>query len=333
VRAFVTGATGFLGRRLVGALLARGDEVRCLARPSSDLNPLLELRPLPGRMCVVRGDLHCPDEFARQINGCDVIYHAAAEMRGATPVLFRSNVVATEEFIHAVAGRGVRRLVAISSLAVYLGAGDGREVLDEQSPLDPSPHLNYSYAYSKIVQERVTRQAAADAGIELVVVRPGVIYGPGRDCLSTRVGIRLGRWVVMMGGEQTLPYTFVDNCAEAIALAGSVGGIGGEVFNVVDDDPPTARQLLGKYRGRVEKLPTVRVPRSAIMPLSRVCLWYHQHSRGQLPAALTPYKSRAMWTPTRFSNAKAKQRLGWQPRVAFADGLARTFAAAAPGSN
>jgi nucleoside-diphosphate-sugar epimerase len=336
VKAFVTGATGFLGRRLVAALLARGDEVRCLARPSSDLNPLLALRDTPGKLCIVRGDVHCPDEFARQINGCEVIYHAAATMRGATPVLFRGNVVATSDLIHAAAGRGVRRFVAISSLAVYLGAGDGRDVLDESSPLDPAPHLNYPYAYSKIAQERVTQQAAADAGMELAILRPGVIYGPGRDCLSTRVGIRLGRWLVMMGGDQTLPYTFVDNCADAVALAGATDGIGGEAFNIIDDHPPTARQLLRAYRQRVEKLPAVRVPRPAIMPLSRLCLWYHRHSEGQLPAVLTPYKSRAMWTPTQFNNAKAKQRLAWQPRVAFDEGLARTFASLAagiPGNN
>src|SRR5262249_8485384 len=136
----------------------------------------------------------------------------------------------------------------------------------------------------------------------------------------------LGRFLLRMGGRQPLPYTFVDNCARAILLAGTVPAVEGQVFNVVDDDPPTARELVRLYRSEVGRLRGITVPGWAISPLSALCEWYHHWSRGQLPAVLTRYKSDAMWRPLRYSNARAKAVLGWAPETDFASGLRQTFA-------
>src|SRR5207248_2861225 len=88
-----------------------------------------------------------------------------------------------------------------------------------------------------------------------------------------------------MGGRQRLPYTFVENCAAAVRLAGSVPAAGGEAFNVVDDDPPTGNDLVRHYRRHGNQLRTVPVPGWGIGPLSRVCEWYHHWSGGPLAAA------------------------------------------------
>src|SRR6185503_11665469 len=95
----------------------------------------------------------------------------------------------------------------------------------------------------------------------------------------------------------------------------------------VDDDPPTGRQLLRRYRKAVGGVRAVPVPQLLIQPLSRACEAYHRYSKGQLPAVLTPYKSAAMWKGLRYSNEKAKRLLGWRPAVGFDEGLERTFAA------
>jgi nucleoside-diphosphate-sugar epimerase len=328
MRALVTGATGFLGQRLVRQLLETGAQVRCLLRPSSDEATLrTAAENMPGTLELLRGNLGRSDACAAALDGCDVVFHTAAELRGAPAVLFASNVIGTRALAEASLRAGVRRFVLVSSLAVYgtrkLQAGD---VLNERCPLDPEPHRREPYTYSKVAQEGVAWQAHRERGLPLAVVRPGVIYGPGRDCLSGRVGLQVGRWLIRMGGGAPLPYTFVDNCAAAVRLAGTTPGVEGEAFNIIDDDPPTARELLRKYRSAVRPVRGVTIPNWAIAPLSALCEWYHRHSRGQLPAVLTRYKSRAMWLPLRYDNSKAKAVLGWAPQTDFTTGLGQTFA-------
>jgi nucleoside-diphosphate-sugar epimerase len=277
-------------------------------------------------LTFVTGTLGRISSWAPRAGGSDVIIHAAAAMRGGTATLVLNNVVATRQLIEQVRQLGAHRFILISSIAVYATAGlRAGSLVDEKCPHDPQPQLRDPYSYSKIAQEQVAWQAHREGRLPLVVVRPGVIYGPGRDCITGRIGLTRGNFLLAMDGAQKLPYTFVDNCAEAIALAAATPAIEGEAFNVVDDDPPTAKQLLRKYRG-VRKLRTLTIPRTAVQPLSHLCEWYHRRSRGQLPAVLTRYKSAAMWTRLTYSSAKAKAVLGWTPRVSFADGLDNTFA-------
>jgi nucleoside-diphosphate-sugar epimerase len=328
VIAVVTGATGFLGRHLVRQLLERGAEVRCLVRAGSDPSTLSGALPpaLAGRSSVVVGSLERPDSYRPALEGCDVLYHVAAALRGSVPALFLSNVVGTKHlFAHASRAR-VGRIVLVSSLAVH-GVAHLRRgaVVDERCPLDPEPHRRDPYTYSKVEQEQFAWAAHRRGDVRLSVVRPGVIYGPGRDCLSGRVGIRLGGLLVRMGGRQRLPYTFVENCAAAVRLAGVVGAAAGEAFNVIDDAPPTGNELLRQYRRSGNRIRVFGVPQWGIQPLSRLCQWYHRWSRGQLPDVLTPYKSAAMWKPLRYSNAKAKAVLGWEPLVGFEQGLRETL--------
>jgi nucleoside-diphosphate-sugar epimerase len=254
----------------------------------------------------------------------DVVVHAAAAMGGGAPVLFLNNVVALRRFLDVLQKlpSPPRRFVHVSSFGVY-GTGHlrGGDTLDETCPLDPAPHLRDPYSYSKIAQEQVVWEAHAAGRLPLVVIWPGVIYGPGRGSLSNRIGLRVGRLMVRMGGGQQLPYTYVDNVAAAVALAASVPGIEGQAFNVLDDDLPRAKAVLKQYRREVERLRVVPVPYWAIRPLSGACEWYNRWSEGQLPAVLTRYKSMAAWKRLKYTNAKAKSVLGWKPSVSFVDGL------------
>jgi nucleoside-diphosphate-sugar epimerase len=129
-----------------------------------------------------------------------------------------------------------------------------------------------------------------------------------------------------MGGRQSVPYTYVDNCAQAVLLAGTIPGLEGEAFNIVDDDLPTGRELLRCFRREVGGIPTLAIPQWAIQPAAGLCESYHRRSNGQIPAVLTRYKCSAMWKPLNYSNAKAKAILGWEPQVSFSEGLRRTLA-------
>lgn len=328
VTALVTGGTGFLGRRLVKELLGEGVRVRCLTRATSDLETLRqELSPESlSRLEFTSGDLSDRASVERALEGVEVVYHLAAALAGSCSTMFLNTVIPSRTLMEASAVSGVRRFVLVSSLGVY-----GTETLhrwgtlDETTPVDPHPEQRDPYSFSKIRQEAVAWELRNKLGLPLVVVRPGVIYGPGRSVLTSRVGLSLGPLLIRMGGGQSLPYTYVENCAAAICRAGLTPDIEGEIFNVIDDDLPTGRHILKLLRKNGKKMRSLWVPRLLISPLSALYGWYSRWSEGQLPPVLSYYKSEAIWKPLRYSNLKAKQKLNWSPTISTEEGLKRTI--------
>ena len=326
---FLTGGTGFLGRRVAKSLLERGAHVRCLVRPSSDVRSLQNFvgNELWNGVEMVPGDLSSVDACRRLIDNSDTVCHVAASLSGGAAVMFLNTVIPTRYLLTAAAQTGVRRFVQISSLGVY-GAAElatGSQ-LDELTPLDSHPELRDPYTYSKIVQEQVAWEARAQSNLPLTIIRPGVIYGPGRGVLSNRVGLKLGPLLIKMGGSQTLPYTYVDNCAAAVSQACFAEGVDGEAFNILADGLPTGSQLLRKLRRSGQGVRALWVPRPMIGPLSSVYEWYSRWSQGQLPGVITRYRSDSMWKKLKYTNAKAKVKLGWQPQVTFDEAFERSIA-------
>jgi len=328
-RVLVTGGTGFLGTRVVPRLLEAGYQVRCLVRSMPRGKELIQsidadLRP---RLELVGGNLLSETSCRRLVEGCSIVVHVAAPLVGSAAALFLNGVVPTRRLIEAAASTGVDRFVLISSLSVYgverLNAGG---TLDEECEIDPTPHLRDAYAYSKIVQEQVCWEASRAGKVPLVVVRPGVLFGPGRSFLTNRVGLRIGSLLIQMGGRQRVPYTHVDNAADVVTLAVTTPRIIGMAFNVVDDEVPRARQLVRIYKREVAPLRVIRLPRPMVSTVARLCAWYSAHSDGLFPPVITPYKADALWKPLQYSNGRAKSILGWRPRINFADGLAQTIA-------
>jgi nucleoside-diphosphate-sugar epimerase len=328
MKVLVTGATGFLGGRLVRKLLSDNIEVQCLVR---DPRAAEQLTRNLGQVNVkllswVNGSLEKPESCMRACAGCKAAFHVAAALRGAPALLFMTNVIGTQELMKAAGSAGIQRFVLISSLGVYAtGRLPEGGILDESCPIDSKPHLRDPYTFSKIAQEEVAWKSHQAGDVSLVVMRPGVIYGPGRECLGNRLGIRLGNYLLRMGGTQILPYTFVDNCVDAICLAGNCPGVEGQTFNIVDDAPPTAIDLVKMYQDQVHPIRVIPVPRLLIKPVLMICELYHNKSRGQLPAILTRYKSEAQWKPLQYSTTKAKSLLHWAPKVGFTTGLQQTF--------
>ncbi len=328
MKRLVTGAGGFLGRAVVEKLLALpGADLRCLVRSAEQSERLHALASAhPGaRFEVVTGNLLSRADVARAVDGVEVVYHLAASLKGSPADIFLNTVVASNNVLDAIAGRPVT-VVLVSSMGVYGTASLPRgAVVDETTPLEPHPARRDVYSHAKWRQEKLFRDRCADAGHRLIVIRPGVIYGPGGPPMSARVGLNVFGVFLHMGGSNRIPLTYVENCADAIVTASENPDTVGHAFNVVDDDLPTSRAYLRRYRREVTGVRSLRVPYAGMVLLSRVVEWYHRHSRGQLPAVFTRYKTATLWKGTRFDNTKLKC-IGWAPRVKTREGLAKSFA-------
>lgn len=327
MKVLVTGAAGFLGRALVERLLAHDEtDVRVTVR-SPGQRQLLEgiaARYPESRLEYLQANLVSPRDAARAVEGIDTVYHLAALTRGAPADMFLNTVVGSKNLLEAIPRRGTR-VVLVSSFSVYGVAELPRGALvDEATPLERHPERRDVYAHTKLRQEALCHDLAARNRFDLVVLRPGVIYGPGGSAFSSRVGMSPFGVFLHLGGRNVLPLSYVDNCAEAIVVAGRSAAAVGQVYNVHDDDLPTCRAYLAAYKQQVQPLRSVPVPYPALSLLSAAVERYHKWSRGQLPAVLTPYKSAASWGGNRFTNAKLKG-LGWRQIVSTEEGLRRNF--------
>ena len=333
-RVLVTGSTGFLGSRVVAALLAHGlGNIRCFARQVSDVTRLEALaRDYPeARLDIVRGNLLSRDDCARATKDVRVIYHLAASTgEKSFPEAFMNSVITTRNLLDAsIQDGGLRRCVSISSFAVYSNRDKPRRgLLDESCPVDTSPALRgEAYSYAKTKQDELVMDYGAKHAIPYVLVRPGAVYGPGRSGISGRVGSGAFGVFLHFGGSNVIPLTYVDNCADAIVLAGLVEGVDGEVFNVVDDDLPTSRRFLRLYKRHVRSFRSIPVPRMVSYVLCAAWEKYSTWSEGQLPPVFNRRAWHAYWKGGRYSNAKLKTMLGWTPRVRTNDALTRYFEA------
>ncbi len=328
MKRLVTGGAGFLGRAVVARLLALPDaDVRVLVRAAAQGERLRALAAeFPrARLEIVTGNLLARGDAARAVDGVDVVYHLAASLKGSPADIFLNTVVASNNLLDALAG-APRTVVMVSSMGVYGTAALPRgAVVDERTPLESHPERRDVYSHAKWRQEKLFRERCAHDGHRLVVIRPGVIYGPGGSPMSARVGLNLFGLFLHLGGGNRIPLTYVDNCADAIVAASEHASAVGQAYNVVDDDLPTSRAYLRRYRREVVRLRALPIPYAGMWLVSRWVEWYHRHSRGQLPAVFTRYKTATLWKGTRFDNAKLKS-LGWTPRVATRDGLAKSFA-------
>jgi nucleoside-diphosphate-sugar epimerase len=305
----ITGAGGFLGRRLAKSLLRQDvQSPGCVVHGVT--GNLLDAEAMPGLFA------HAPD----------CLVHAAAGMRGAAADMFANSVIATRNLLDAAARHGIKRVLLVSSFAVYESSRvPVGGVLDEAVPLESVGLAKGNYGYAKTQQEHLFWRYQAQCGFEGVVVRPGVIYGPGGGAISPRVGLQAFGLFFRLGGKGLLPLTYVDNCADAIACA-TLSGKPGQGYSVVDDELPSCAEFLRQYRAHVKRVPVVPVPRWVFRLGSRFLVYYNKQSKGQMPAPFTPYVVDSMYRPLRYSNALLKQ-IGWQPAVSTAQGLQRHWGA------
>ena len=143
--------------------------------------------------------------------------------------------------------------------------------------------------------------------------------------MTGRIGIDTFGVFLHLGGSNIIPLTYVDNCAEAIVLAGLTKGVDGQVFNVVDDELPRSRAFLKMYKKNVKYFTSVYVPKPISYVLCYTWEKYSDWSRGQLPPVFNRKRWATDWKGNRYSNQKLKEMLGWKPRVPFSEAARRYF--------
>jgi UDP-glucose 4-epimerase len=299
----VTGGAGFIGSNLVAALLERGDEVRVLDNFSTGSRA--NLAALGREVKVVEGDLRSYERVHTAVRGTEIVFHQGA--LGSVPRSVQDplsstavNVEGTLNVLLAARDEGIRRVVAASSSSVY-GDGGAFPRVENQAPNPISP-----YAVAKLAAERFCVSFTRVYGIETVALRYFNVFGPRQDPSSQYAAvvprfIRLvadGEPVTVHGdGGQSRDFTYVENVVQANLLAADAPDAIGRVLNVATGTSETVNALADTI-GRLLDLPVEKTFGPA-----------------------QPGDVRDSWADV----SAAREAIGYEPFVAFEEGLRRTI--------
>ena len=315
MRALVTGAGGFLGRALVRALTARGDEVRALLRSAPDA-------PLDGPgVELVRADALDADAVRAAVRGCDVVFHLAGVRRATTLEEFdRGNVETTRIALEACVAEApaLRRFVLAGSLAA---AGPSATPRREEEPFAPAEY----YGASKAKAEQVT--LSYRDRLPVTVGRPPRIMGAGDRENLLFFKIAANRLVLAIGGgERPLSWIDVDDCARGmIALADHPAAVG-EPFFLASPERTSVTGLQESIAAALGVRPwRVPLPPAALRSAATLAEAFGRLVRRKPP--LNKKLVRQVLAPGWLCDpAKARDRLGFVAETPLADSVARAAA-------
>jgi nucleoside-diphosphate-sugar epimerase len=317
----VTGATGLLGSHIVERLRQRGERIRALVRPTSDTT---FLRQLGVELAV--GDLNEPDSLRRALRGADVVYHCAARVGDWGPwrVFQREVIDATANLLDACRTVGVGRVLHVSSIIVYGHPRIGEKRFTEDEPLGQNPWLWDYYCRAKVRAEELCRLYPG----ALTIVRPSWIYGPRDRTTLPRVlkALDAGRVAIIGSGDNLLNVVYAGDVAEGAILAATHPEAKGQAYNLSSEGEITQHDFLDLL---ADELGRPRIERHVSY---RLAYWGGLFSevigrliRMRRPPHLTRYAVALIGRSTRFSIAKAREQLGWQPRVGIREGIRQTL--------
>src|SRR3954467_8240141 len=321
-RILVTGASGFVGGRLVEVLSERGHGLRAATRLVS------RARHLPN-VEWVQCDLTREAHVEEALRDVETVYHCAAlcSAPGSLTDFEEANVHGTIRLLKLAAKAGVKNFVYLSSMSVYAAPEGPHTVLDESAPLDARAEERGVYTRSKLAADKaVLDYARRQLSPRVVVLRPGTIYGPGAKVPVGRFQLPSSnlRPVVVGGPDLPTGLVYVDDVVEAMLASAESRVPTGSVYNLVDsadsDQAELARTLSQVTGGRIRPMfvpyPLVWLGMLAMDLLSLVR--YRKMGTAR-------YRLRRTLAPMRFECAAARQDLGWRPRVTLAEGLARVL--------
>lgn len=320
----VTGATGFIGGHVAGRLLAEGYRVRCLVRSTSDTSALERLE-----LELVSGDLTDASSVTRAASGCRFVLHCGALVSDWATVdeISQINVVGTRNALEASVAAAVERLVHLSTTDVYAYPGDAE--IDETQP--PAGFGNW-YSETKRAAEVEVRRAEQAGALEVVILRPATVYGPGSTDVVGEIAraITRGHMLLVGGGQAVAGLTYVENVVDAAMLALRQEAAAGQAFNITDGVEVTWRRFLDDVAsGLGAPEPRWSLPYGVAywlaFSLEQGYRMLRRSTRLTTPPLLSRQAVQILGRDQLFSNRKAREVLGWEPRVSYAEGLDATI--------
>lgn len=319
MRAFVTGATGFIGGRLARKLRERGDEVVALVRSPAKAADLDK-----AGCTLVQGDLGDYNAIRKGVEGCDAVFHVAAVYKVGIPeseraAMFDANVTGTERVFDAAADAEVGRILYVSTIGVF--GNTRRQVVDESFVRTDKKWLSV-YDETKYLAHELAKERIAE-GAPIVIVQPGGVYGPGDQSeIGNIIGqLRSGKLKMIPFGDTGFNLVYVDDVVDGILLAYDKGKVG-ESY-VLGGELMTIREAIEKVAAYLGKKPPKRD-----LPVGLV----------KAVAPFGPVVGKLMGFPPNFrelisasndvtywaTDAKARAELGYSPRTVD-EGLAPTL--------
>ena len=316
MRILLTGAKGFLGRRVLDFLLEQGWAIRAITRRAAP-----ELAALGVKM--IQGDLHDTQAVATAAQGVDGVIHCAAKsgVWGSTDEYVEANTITTINVLNAARRAGAAWLVHTSSPSVVHN-GRPLEGVDESAPYTRS--TKHGYPYSKMLAERIVL-AASEPGFQTVALRPHLIWGPGDPHFLPRMveRARAGRlW--LFKSDALVDATYIDNAAEAHLLAvrklAAGADIGGRAYFISQGEPITCRELISRLLNALS-IDNERLEIKGLIPailgrplgLALEKIWGSLKLSGEPP--LTSFVAEELTLPHWFNLKRAARDLDYHPKI------------------
>lgn len=318
MKTLVTGATGFIGSAVAKRLKQAGHDVRALVRE-------------PGKLKAVGlddvetaiGDITDKDAVARACEGCDVVFSIAGTFRepDLSDARYREvNVDAVRYLLEGAKAAGIKRVVHCSTVGIH---GDVKgEPANEDSPIIPDG----IYEATKSEGDRVAREHGDALGLEVVVLRPSPVYGPGDTRLLKLFKLAGKDPLIMLGnGEACYHLVHIEDLSEAFLSAANADDVAGEAFIIGGAERPSLNEMIKELRqvlGKGQGGKTIRIPVMPVLWLGDICEALCR------PLGISPpiYRRRVeFFVKNRsYDISKAKQRLGYKPKIPMEQGLAQT---------
>jgi nucleoside-diphosphate-sugar epimerase len=327
VRVCITGATGFLGGALTRRLLAEGVQVRALARPSAKADQIAAAGAQ-----VIRGDLSDPVAINLAVEDAEILYHVAAivEAPGDLADFLDANRGGTERVFQAALQHNVRRIIYSSSIAVY-GLAAENQTIDESTPYDDQPALRDSYSQSKIQADAFAVRFAKDnaAKISVTVLRPGVIYGPGKRLPFGLLGFNAGKTnVVFANPENRYPLNYIENLVDTMQLAATAPpNPTPREYIILDDDHLTLAQY-HQARHEIDHSRAIFFSGAPVLSAAKFAEAIRIVKPGSSDFNVRQV-SRALQN-RHYSSRRIRQELNWSPRVPLREALRASIAPPKP---
>ena len=317
MKVLITGATGFIGKHLVKALVEDGHYCRCLVRETSDIDDLAKLDNIE----LVYGDIVNKDSIEKTTKNIQLVYHLASQIgkHGVSEDQFYStNINGTRNLLAASSNGDVKQFVFCSTPGVQ---GKGYSQASETLLYNP-PHI---YEQTKCEAERLVLKFHQERNLPVTIIRPDFVYGPGDlRRLSLYRAIRDKRFYVIGNGKSFLHPTYIDDVIQGFLLVANNIVAFGQIYNIAGPRPLTVEEYARTIAQTLNvTFPGIRVPKT--IALVTACA-FEGFSKISGKEPLISRSKVEFLTKSHGSDInKAKTQLGYEPKFEFEKGIRNTI--------